>query len=309
MAVKRRVALVSQHDLPTWEVDDRPFEEALRASGVEVSKPAWDDPAVDWTCFDAALLRTTWDYADRVADFVAWARAAERRTLLLHDASIVAWNTDKTYLRQLAECGVPTAPCVWLERGANVQIAEIMAARGWARGFLKPVFGQTARETLRFSWDAEGLVLAAAHLDRLLPVEGMILQPYLASVEQLGEVSVILIDEQVSHAVRKVPVPGDYRVQDDFGARDERIACPAELEALAAQAVQAARRCLGRDQPLLYARVDALQDDEGRLVLNELEIVEPSLFFRHAPEAGERLAEALLRRVGNPVTGRGVGGA
>lgn len=298
---------MSQRDLPSWEVDDAPFEAALRARGAVIDKPAWDDPAVDWSGYALALLRTTWDYAHQVPRFVAWARRAGGSTRLLHDAEIVAWNTDKTYLRDLEARGVRAVPSVWLEAGAQVDLRQVLHERGWARGFLKPVFGQTARETLRFEADEAGLAAAQAHLARLLPVEGLILQPYLSGVERAGEVSAILIDERLSHAVRKVPVAGDYRVQDDFGAHDEPLRCTPELEALAVAAVRAARDRLGRAEPLLYARVDALPLADGSLALNELEIVEPSLFFRHAPEAGERLAEAVWRRLpGEP--GAGVAG-
>ena len=92
---------------------------------------------------------------------------------------------------------------------------------GWQRGFLKPVVGATARETLRFVCNDEGLAQAQSHVDRLLPNEGLMLQPYLESVETDGELSALYFDGEYSHGVRKVPVPGDYRVQDDFGASDE----------------------------------------------------------------------------------------
>jgi glutathione synthase/RimK-type ligase-like ATP-grasp enzyme len=120
----------------------------------------------------------------------------------------------------------------------------------------------------------------------------MLLQPYLGSVETAGERSAIFIDGAFSHAVRKVPVPGDYRVQDDFGAEDRPVELTAGERRLARAAVAAA----GGD--LLYARVDLLADDRGRPRLSELELVEPSLFFRHHPAAAERLAGALLRRLG-----------
>jgi hypothetical protein len=122
----------------------------------------------------------------------------------------------------------------------------------------------------------------------------MILQPYLPAVETFGEVSAISFGGVLSHAVRKIPVSGDYRVQDDFGASDEPWACTDELKALSDCALAAAARLLQRSEPLLYARVDALRDLSGRLVLTELEIVEPSLFFRHASEAPARFADVVV---------------
>ena len=290
-----RVALATCANLPDWEVDDRPLFAALDARGVAWDRPVWDDPAVDWSAYDGVLVRTTWDYMERLDAYVAWAEQVARVTRLHNPASVVRWNTRKTYLGALEALGVPIAPTVWLT--SPVPLAPILASRGWERGFLKPVVGATARETCRFV--AEDLALAQAHADRVLQREGLMLQPYLRSVEDEGELSVIVIDSVPSHAVRKIPVPGDYRVQDDFGAKDVRIDLPDDLAALAAQALGAASVLLG-GEPLLYGRVDALRGDDGRLVLNELELVEPSLFLRHAPEAADRLIAAWLDRLATP---------
>jgi glutathione synthase/RimK-type ligase-like ATP-grasp enzyme len=290
-----RVALATCANLPDWEVDDRPLFAALDARGVAWDRPVWDDPAVDWSAYDGVLVRTTWDYMERLDAYVAWADRVARVTRLHNPASVVRWNTRKTYLGALEALGVPIAPTVWLT--SPEPLAPILATRGWERGFLKPVVGATARETCRFV--AEDLALAQAHADRVLQREALMLQPYLRSVEDDGELSVIVIDGVPSHAVRKIPVPGDYRVQDDFGAKDVRIDLPDDLAALAAQALGAASLLLG-GEPLLYGRVDALRGDDGRLVLNELELVEPSLFLRHAPEAADRLIAAWLDRLATP---------
>lgn len=293
-----KIALATCANLPDWEVDDHPFHAALAARGVEVFHPAWDDPDFDWSACDACLIRTTWDYMDRRDEYVAWAERVARRTRLFNPAPIVRWNTHKRYLRDLEGWRVPITPSVWFDVGQRVNLAAVLGERGWKRAFLKPVIGATARETLRFDADEEGIARAKAHLDRMLRTESMILQPYLERVEREGEYSVVVIDprsrdggEALTYAVRKIPVPGDYRVQDDFGAHDE----PAELDD---DAVEICRRILGRiEHDLLYARVDFLRDDEGGLRLSELELVEPSLLFRHCPAAAERLAEALCRRI------------
>jgi glutathione synthase/RimK-type ligase-like ATP-grasp enzyme len=119
----------------------------------------------------------------------------------------------------------------------------------------------------------------------------MMLQPYLETVETKGELSVILFGGEVSHVVQKIPVPGDYRVQDDFGAADR----PFHLDDRLIDLVQRTQPILGKD--LLYARIDALENPNGDLMVNELELVEPSLFFRHGPDAAEKLAGLLHRRI------------
>lgn len=287
-----RVAIVTQHNLQAWEVDDRPFHAALAARGVEVQHVPWDAEGFDWASVDGALIRTTWDYQRDLPRFLAWTREAAGRTLLVHGPDVVAWNSRKTYLRELGERGVPIAPSWWWSPGDPTDLGPGLRATGWSRAFLKPVVGASASQTLRFAVDDQGLAAAAAHLQAVDAPS--IVQPYLSSVEREGELSLIVIDGQPTHAVRKVPVPGDYRVQDDYGATDMPIAPTEELLALAAGALSVAEQLLG--ERLLYARVDALQH-EGRLVLNELEVIEPSLFFRHGPGAADALADALIARV------------
>ena len=275
------LALATCATVPAWEVDDHPFHAALAARGIDARQIIWDDQGADWTAFDAVLIRTTWDYQEKQAAFVAWAEGL--RVPLYNPPDIVRWNTHKSYLRDLEARGVPIIPTEWLDRGTAPDIASLCGRRGWRRAFLKPCVGATARETLRFE---AGDPAAEAHARRLLVNEDLMLQPYLERVETDGELSAIFIDGELTHAVRKVPVAGDFRVQDDFGAKDYAIEFPDS--ALARRAVDAVGR------KLLYARADFLVADDG-LKLTELELIEPSLFFRHGPGAADRLAEALAR--------------
>lgn len=286
-----RIALATCRNLPDWEVDDAPLHAALLRRGVDLTHPAWDDAEFEWHTCDAVLIRTTWDYQERRDEFLRWAGNVARDMPLFNPFPVLQWNTDKHYLMDLNDRGVPTVPTVWLSAGSAIDLPTLLDSRGWQRAFLKPAIGATARETLRFRADADGLASAKAHLDRLLPREAMLLQPYLQSVEQLGELSLVFIDGQFSHAVHKFPVPGDYRVQDDFGARDEPARITDEQMDLACRVIAAAA------PGLLYARTDFLHDDDGNLRLTELELVEPSMFFRHGADAADRLADALIRRV------------
>lgn len=276
-----RIALVTCRELPPSEVDDQFLLDAFADLGVEIAQPAWDDPAVDWSTFDAALIRTAWDYHFHRDAFVAWARRVS--CPLFNAADTVEWNTHKSYLRDLE--GVPVVPTVWLSKDDD--IARIVAEKGWNEAFLKPAVGATAEGTLRF--DMEGLDRAQSHARTLLTSGDVLLQPFLP-VDTHGERSAIVVDGRVTHCVRKDPVPGDYRVQDDFGGTDVRYD-PTEPELAL---VAAALRVTG---PLLYARVDWLIDSTGVPRLVELELVEPSLFFRHCPTAARRLADALLERL------------
>lgn len=293
-----KVAIASCGNLPDWEVDDQALYDALARSGVAFDIVPWDQYGVDWGHYDACLIRTTWDYMERRAEFVEWAQRVASMTMLLNDAGVVAWNTDKTYLRLLESRGTPIADTVWLQAGTSVDVGEILREKAWERGFLKPVVGASARETLRFGIDE--LEDAQVLLSRLLPNESFMLQPYFEDVETEGEISAIYFDGQLSHAVQKIPVAGDYRVQDDYGASDFPVQLSDTLESLAEGALEHGRQALGMEAPFLYARVDFIPVGDGRHVVNELELVEPSLFLRHSANAAGLLVEALLRRLKYP---------
>ena len=293
------LALVTCSDLPGWEKDDRPLHAELSARGFDFEEPAWD-AEVDWARYEAALIRTTWDYMPRRDEFVAWAHRAGEKTRLFNPASVIEWNTHKGYLRELEIQGIPIAPTVWCAPGESLDVAETLRERGWSRGFIKPVVGACAVGTLRFDADPQGLQAAQRHADAMLQAgEGLMLQPYLSKVEVSGELSAICFEGEISHAVQKIPVPGDYRVQDDHGASDHPVELEPEARALFEEVLAAAHRCAPglEGTPLLYARIDLMWDNRGALCVTELELVEPSLFFRHGPEGPKRLVDALSRRL------------
>ncbi len=283
-----RLALASCSDLPDWEVDDQPLHGALRALGHEVHGPAWDAD-VDWSLFDGVLIRTTWDYTARRAEFVRW---CEGLPCPLHNpADVIAWNTHKGYLRELEGLGVPIVPTVWLEQGEDPAaiVLDSLPFDPSRPLFLKPCVGATAEGTARF---VEGWSAAARDWAQGLLTRGdAMLQPYLARVSDDGERSAIVIDGAVSHWVRKVPVSGDYRVQDDHGATDHPHR-PSRAERHLVERTLAALPA-----GLLYTRLDWLLDDDGQPRINEVELVEPSLFFRHGPTAAGALARAWTRRL------------
>ncbi|MEZ6197483.1 MAG: hypothetical protein R3F20_17450 [Planctomycetota bacterium] len=289
-----RIVLASYRGLPSSERDDLVLAAALERRGARVETRPWDSET-DWSAFDLCLLRSTWDYTGRREAFLAWIDEVERRTLLHNPGRLVRENVDKRYLARLEAAGVPVVPTLWFPRDAETpDLAACLEERGWSRGFLKPALGASSELTVPFA-PGDGSLRAAARLFRAAAARGAVLvQPYLETVETEGEISVILVEGRPTHAVRKVPRPGDWRVQDDFAAHDERHPLDDEIVALAARVLSAADAA-----DALYARVDLLRH-EASWRLNELELVEPSLFFRHAPEAAETLAEAVFARLGDP---------
>lgn len=255
-------ALVTWRGLPDLAADDRLLRDALVRRGAGVHAVVWDDPAVDWNAYDAIVVRSTWDYHTRVEEFGAWIGRLEGRPLW-NPPDVLRWNTHKSYLLDLEKQGVPIVPTRLVRRG------EPMPDVPWADVVVKPAVSATAHHTVRG--------LTAMDCDLLI-------QPFVPEIVDGGELSFIFLGRRFSHAVRKRPRAGDFRVQAEFGGSAERFEPPGELLAQAG----AIAATLGTQW--LYARIDAIVRD-GRLMLMELEAVEPSLFLDG--EAAERFADAL----------------
>ena len=287
-----RIALVTARAGPPWKDDvDAPLVAALAARDVEVVQPAWDDPDAAWGSVDVAVVRTTWDYVARRDEFVNWAQRTGEVTAVWNPPEVLRWNTHKSYLLELEERGTPVVPTAWLGRGDEIDLGSLLASRGWAGGVVKPAIGAGGEGIVRVDGgDEVGLRGAQEAMERLLAAGDALVQPYLASVEIRGELSVVVIDGTPSHALRRTPAPGEYRVQGSFGGRVVREELDPELAALAAWIVEAT------GVELLHARVDLLEDELSTPQLSELELTEPDLFLTTAPEGAEALADAIVRR-------------
>jgi glutathione synthase/RimK-type ligase-like ATP-grasp enzyme len=283
------VALVTGAAGPSFmhEVDSR-LVAALREREARVHTPRWNDADVDWGTFDVAVVRTTWDYVDDREAFVAWAAATAERTALWNPADVLRWNTHKSYLLELEDRGAPVVPTAWLAQGDRLELAELLASRGWSRAVVKPAVAAGSDGLVRV--DAAAVEAGQRHLDTLLAAGDVLVQPYLPSVETRGELSVIVVDGEVSHAVRKLPSAGEFRIQEEFGGRYVEEPLDRDTAELAAWIVEAA------GTELLLARVDLLEDEVGSLQLAELEATEPDLYLDAAPAAAARVADAILRR-------------
>jgi len=284
------VALATCAALPGLYGDDRLLLPALEARGILAQPMVWEDRYADWARARLCVIRSVWDYAFRPAEFAAWAERVAALTPLANSLSVVRWNIAKTYLLDLESKKVPVVPTVLLPAGAGSELRAVVQEHGWGDVVLKPVIGCAGRLALQVRADA--MEIGQAHLDRVLPNEAMLVQPLLSTIAKWGELSVISIDGQITHAVRKRAVGADFRVHSDYGGTED-LEEPGPLECSVAERAVAA---VG--EPVLYARVDLVYDAAGKPCVMEFELIEPELFFRFSEGAVERMADAIARRLG-----------
>jgi O-ureido-D-serine cyclo-ligase len=288
------IALVTARPARGLDEDEPPLHLALQKAGCNVQIAEWDDAKVDWASFDVALLRSAWDYAERITEFLAWVERASKLTHVLNPLSLVRWNTDKHYIAQLAAAGVATVPSTFIEPGedAGQAIGKFLERHQNAELVVKPAVGAGSRDAARHRRAQVGPAVAQAK--RLLNANrSVLLQPYLERVDRDGETALMFFEGRFSHAIRKGPLlpPGGAATGALFAAESITPRVPGTDEMRLAEKVVAA---LPFGIPL-YARVDLIRDDHGAPCLLEVELTEPSLFFAHAAGSAEKFTAAVLR--------------
>jgi glutathione synthase/RimK-type ligase-like ATP-grasp enzyme len=286
-----RLALATA--IPAFPLDeDLPLLQAGCAeAGIDAQVLAWDDPTVSWARFDAVLLRSTWDYIDRLPDFLAWCDRVATTTRLWNGPDVVRWNTDKHYLGDLARAGVPVIASHFLAPGDDASALPALD-----EFVVKPTVGAGSRDCRR--WLAGERGQAVAHAAALLAQDRHVLvQPYLHAVDEQGETALLFFGGEFSHAIRKAPLlrRGEGPTRALFAP--ERIGARTP----SAQELAVARQALAALPfgTLPYARVDLLPSPDGPQLL-ELELTEPSLFLAYGPGATQRFVDVLQRMLAAP---------
>ncbi|HEX8533928.1 MAG TPA: hypothetical protein VF662_07145 [Allosphingosinicella sp.] len=257
--------------------------EPLRRAGLEVDGVSWTEEA-DWDAFDLVLPLLVWGYPrahDRWVERVS--ELEGRRVRLRNPPSVLRWNADKVYLGALAARGAPVVPTLYFDRLDEAAMHAAAERFGTERLVAKPQVSSTAWQTIRWS---PGRPLDGG------PEGAAMVQPYLSEIERSGETSLLYFAGRFSHAIRKVPQPGDFRVQPEYDGIITRHH-PAEDELAAADRILAAV-----EEDLLYARVDLVRGLEGEPQLIELELIEPDLYLGYDPAEGRLFAEAVLELIG-----------
>lgn len=277
-----RIAIATCRTLPEPDPDEAALVGALARAGAWVSLLAWDGdtPLPAPGEVDLVLVRSTWSYARNVDAFVTWLRALGSRAKVANPVPVLLENVDKIYLRGLASRGIPIVPTAFVDRGDRRTLAAVREAHGFSEVVVKPRVSAGSWKTMRFS---EGAPLAEEAFASLVAERDVMVQPYVASVDGHGERSIVVLEGRVSHAVRKSPrFSGDAEAVARVPVADDERAF--------------AERVLSSYSDLLYARVDVARDASFGLLLMELELLEPSLFFREAPEALPGFVQSIVRR-------------
>ncbi|WP_256638148.1 ATP-grasp domain-containing protein [Streptomyces murinus] len=274
---------------PSKDADLPVLVRALNDAGAQADAPYWDDPEIDWSAYDLVVVRSTWDYSWRAAEFTAWLERVARATRIANPAEVIRWNLDKRYLGELAAAGVPTVPTSYLapgEDGAPVLPTDHDYV-------IKPTSGAGARFAARYT-PAEHET-AVRHLARM-HAEGFtaMVQPYLQGIDVTGERALQFFGGRLLHASRKGAVlsPGTPYDADKVAHPDLTPWQPTDAELAVAEKALAA--VPGSAAPLLYARVDLADGPDGTPRLMELELVEPNLFLFLHPDSLPRTAAAIL---------------
>ncbi|MFD5590893.1 RimK family alpha-L-glutamate ligase [Streptomyces griseorubiginosus] len=282
-----RVALVTYDPRPEPSKDtDLPvLVEALRAAGAEAEAVFWDAD-VDWSGYDLAVIRSTWDYSWRAAEFTAWAERCGKATRLANPAQVVRWNTDKRYLGELDRAGVPVVPTGYIAPGDPLSLPTDHEY------VVKPTSGAGARYAARYTPERHGD--AARQLERM-HAEGLtaMVQPYMRGIDAGGERALQFFGGRLLHASRKRSVlsPGTAFDADKVAHPGLEPWTPTPAEVAVAERALAA---VPEAPELLYARVDLVDGEDGQPRVMELELVEPNLFLFLHPGSLPRVVEAVL---------------
>ncbi|MGZ4900872.1 MAG: ATP-grasp domain-containing protein [Candidatus Angelobacter sp.] len=287
--MRKRLALITWSGLPQGALSERLLLPHLAEAGVDSQIVDWSSAGFQPSQFDLLVLRSCWDYHLRGAEFTEWLRRAAREVRVQNDLTTVLWNQNKFYLRELESQGIGIAPTIFATGREAIGAAERLQISDWPKIVVKPAVSASAHKT----WLMEGAAFPTnADVAQQMGGEPFLIQQFSPEIQTHGEISFIYIDGLFGHAVLKRPAGGDFRVQQEHGGSAEPfLPSPALLD----QANQIAA-AVPQVRDSLYCRIDAVARD-GRLVLMELELIEPELFLGLGEGAAERFAAAIVGRL------------
>jgi len=303
-----KIALLTEHrfDAPAAPEHDRFFKnvlledrlltDALRSRGISAERVSWSRPDVDWSAFQCAVFRTTWDYFSRFGEFSSWFDRVETQTRVLNVPETIRWNLDKHYLADLEARGIPVVPSRYVEVQDRTPLLSLLGETGWKDAILKPCVSGNAYHTYRVNPGNAAEV--DAKVQDLRGTAAFMLQPFQDDIARTGEDTLVVLHGRYTHAVRKKVRAGDFRVQDDHGGTVHHLDPTREH-------IELAERAMAACSPApVYGRVDMVRDNDGTLAVMELELIEPELWLRFHPPAAEVLAEGIAAALATTAPGK-----
>lgn len=280
----RHCAFLTTDKLEGFVTDDALTAEPLRELGWNIDHISWRRPGVAWDRYEAVVIRSTWDYHKAPEEFLRTLEGIDRSgTRLANPLDLVRWNARKTYLRGLEARGLPVVPTIWETSPDAARVRRLFDELGTDEIVVKPVISASAFDTYRLQRDPD----RSGEMAEVFAGREVMAQPFLRSIVEEGEHSLFYFGGEYSHTVLKSPKEEDFRVQEEHGGLIREVDPPASLVDLGHGILEAL--------PLLplYARVDLVRLDAGGYALMELELIEPSLYFRTSPGSARRFAKAL----------------
>jgi len=280
-----------EHNAYTGNVllEDSLVQKALELKGFKVNRINWDNPDFDWSQTKSVLFRTTWDYFDRFAEFSEWLKMVEQKTLLINSKELIYWNIDKIYLSELNQKGIRIPPTIFVDQGATETLQDLILKSGWEECVLKPLIAGAARHTYRVSLNDYLNIVPI--FDELIENEAMMLQEFQKQIETKGEIALIYFGKEFSHAILKKAKAGDFRVQDDFGGTIHDYVANEEEITFGLNAI------LACPELPAYVRVDVIWNNEDKLCVSEIEMIEPELWLRKNKDAAGKLADEIEKKL------------
>lgn len=270
-------------------LEDQIVREALEKLGIQVERKSWSDPHFDWSSTKYILFRTTWDYFDRFTEFSEWLDKVSQLTTLLNSEHLIRWNIDKHYLLDLERVGIHLCETHFIERGSSVTLHHLIDQYNLDTFVIKPCISAGAFHTYKIQ--KSEVAKYTALFQKLITEHALILQPFQHHIVSQGELSLMVMNGKYTHAVLKKAKKGNFRVQDDYGGTIHNYEATSEEIAFAENVVKSCP-----EMPL-YARVDVFLDNQNKLALAELELIEPELWFRNRPEAADELAKGFQQLI------------
>ena len=267
--------------------EDNLLKKELEKLGLGVIKKAWNSLDFNWSETRFAVFRSTWDYFDKFRDFKRWLEKVKEETTFINSYELVYWNLDKKYLIELNKKGINIPTSEVITKNDNINLESLFKKYDFNEAIIKPTVSGAARETYRIN--KNNFYEYESKFFELKSKEDLIFQEFLSNITSRGEISLIFIGKNYTHAVKKIAKEGDFRVQDDHGGS-------VEVYNASKEEILFAQNCLSKCPTLpIYSRVDIIYDNESEISLGEMELIEPELWFRNNKVSAKLLANEIKK--------------